>query len=96
MFKMNVLNGIIQNTNRFALKNKKLQEHHINKIKQLIKEGKISKEDYDKEVVKIPRFHAHACIKYFETMIARNCGNLRLCTLLEGHVSPVATDSSYV
>ncbi|MBR1749050.1 MAG: tyrosine-type recombinase/integrase [Bacilli bacterium] len=83
-------------TNRFALKNKKLQEHHINMIKQEIKDGKISKEDYDKEVAKIPRFHAHACRKYFETMIARNCGNLRLCTLLEGHVSPVATDSSYI
>ena len=53
-------------------------------------------EDYDKEVAKIPKLHAHACRKYFESTIAKNCGNLRICTLMEGHVSPVKTDSSYI
>lgn len=81
---------------RFWLKNKKLREHRIQEIKQAIHNGKLSIEDYDKEVSKIPKFHAHGCRKYFESMIARNCGDLRICTLLEGHVSPVATDSSYI
>lgn len=81
---------------RFWQKNKKLKEYHINKIKQDIKDGLLSAEDYEKEVNKIPKFHAHACRKYFETMISKNCGDLRICTLLEGHVPPVKTDSSYI
>ena len=56
----------------------------------------ISKDDREKEISKIPRFHAHACRKYFETMISRNCGDLRLCALMEGHKSPIRTDSSYI
>ncbi len=80
----------------FWKKNKKLREWRIAKIKQDIDSGKLSIEDYDQEVAKIPKFHAHACRKYFETMIARNCGDLRICTLMEGHVSPVATDISYI
>ena len=78
---------------RFWEKNQKLREHHINILKEKISKGKLSQEDYKKELEKIPRFHAHACRKYFETMIAKNCGNLRICTLMEGHVSPVSTDS---
>ena len=81
---------------RFWEKNKKLRDHHINILKEKISNGELSQEDYEKEVGKIPRFHAHACRKYFETMIAKNCGNLRICTLMEGHVSPVSTDSSYI
>lgn len=81
---------------RFWEKNKKLRDHHINILKEKISKGELSQEDYEKELGKIPRFHAHACRKYFETMIAKNCGNLRICTLMEGHVSPVSTDSSYI
>ena len=81
---------------QFWQKNKKLREWRIHKIKEAIKNNEISSEDYDKEVSKIPKFHAHACRKYFETIIAKNCGNLRICTLMEGHVSPVSTDSSYI
>ena len=29
-------------------------------------------------------------------MIAGNCGDLIICTLLKGHISPVATDASYI
>lgn len=82
--------------NRFWLKNKKLREWRIGKIDMAIKKGELSVEDRDNEISKIPKFHAHACRKYFETMISRNCGDLRICTVLEGHVSPVATDSSYI
>ncbi len=81
---------------RFWEKNKKLREHRINIIKEKIANGELSAEDYDREFEKIPKFHAHACRKFFETVIARNCGNLRICTLMEGHVSPVSTDSSYI
>ena len=80
----------------FPAKNKKLYEWRINKLKKAIEDGKISAEDYEKEVKKILRFHAHACRKYFETMISRNCGDLRICTLMEGHASPVKTDPHYI
>ena len=82
--------------NSFTRKNVKLQAHHIAAIKERINCGDLSVEDFDSEVAKIPRFHAHACRKYFETIIAKNCGDLRICTLMEGHVSPVSTDSSYI
>ena len=81
---------------QFWKKNKKLREWRISKIKEAIVNGEISSEDYEREVAKIPKFHAHACRKYFETTIAHNCGDLRICTLMEGHVSPVKTDSSYI
>lgn len=83
-------------SDRFWKKNKKLREWRISKIKEKINTGEISEEDYEKEISKIPKFHAHACRKYFESMIAKNCGNLRICTLIEGHVSPVKTDSFYI
>lgn len=81
---------------QFWQKNKKLREYRILKIKEDISKGVVSQEDFEKEVAKIPRFHAHACRKYFESTIAKNCGDLRICTLIEGHVSPVSTDSSYI
>jgi len=80
----------------FTEKNKKLREHHIKIIDEKIKNGEISKEDKQKAIEKIPKFHAHACRKYFETMISRNCGDLRICSLIEGHVSPMKTDPSYI
>lgn len=81
---------------QFWKKNQKLREWRILKIKEAIANGEIAAEDYDKEISKIPKFHAHACRKYFESTIAKNCGNLRICTLMEGHVSPIKTDSSYI
>ena len=83
-------------TDIFARKNVKLRKHRINLIKEKINNGELSEEDFENEVTKIPRFHAHACRKYYQTMIARNCGDLRLCALMEGHTSPIKTDSSYI
>ncbi len=80
----------------FYKKNLKLKEHHIQLIEDKIKKGELSPEDKDEEIEKIPKFHAHGCRKYFETMISRNCGDLRICSLLEGHVSPMKTDPSYI
>ena len=45
---------------------------------------------------KIPKFHAHGLRKFFISTIAKNCGNLRICAIMEGHTPPIKTDSSYV
>lgn len=80
----------------FYKKNLKLHDHHIALIDEKIQKGELSAEDRQKEIDKIPKFHAHGCRKYFISTINKNVGNLRLCTLMEGHKSPVYTDSSYV
>lgn len=80
----------------FYKKNKKLKKHHITMINEAIEKGELSEEDKNKEIEKIPKFHAHGCRKFFISTISKNCGDLRLCALMEGHTSPVATDSSYV
>lgn len=80
----------------FYKKNKKLKEHHIKLIKEAIEKGELAPEDFEKEVNKIPKFHAHGCRKYFISTISKNCGDLRLCALMEGHTTPLATDAAYV
>ena len=80
----------------FNKKNKKLREHRINQIKEKIEKGEIAEEDFEKEVEKIPKFHAHGLRKFFHTVIAKNCGNLRICAIMEGHTAPLRTDNSYV
>jgi len=80
----------------FWRKNQKLHDYRVLQINEKIKNEELSIEDFDNEVAKIPKFHAHACRKFFDTVISRNCGDLRICTLMEGHVSPVQTDSSYI
>ena len=80
----------------FYNKNKKLRKHHISLIDDKISKGELSIEDREKEINKIPKFHAHACRKFFSSMIAKNCGNLRICAILEGHTPPIRTDSSYI
>ena len=80
----------------FARKNKKLKKWRIAKIDEAIKKGELSLEDRDKAIEQIPKFHAHALRKFFQTTIARNCGNLRICTLMEGHTAPLKTDPSYI
>ena len=80
----------------FGRKNKKLYEWHINRINQDIKNGKISAEDYDKQVELIPKFHPHACRKYFCTMIERHTSNERRYRLMEGHAPKNKLDKSYI
>lgn len=80
----------------FGRKNKELYVWHINKINQNIKEGKISAEDYDKYVDLIPKFHPHACRKYFCTMIERHTSNERRYRLMEGHAPKNKLDKSYI
>lgn len=80
----------------FGRKNKELYAWHINKINQDIKEGKISAEDYDKHVDLIPKFHPHACRKYFCTMVERHTSNERRYRLMEGHAPKNKLDKSYI
>lgn len=80
----------------YGLKNKKLYDWHINKIKQDIKDGKISSEDYEKQVALIPLFHPHSCRKYFCTIIERHCANERRYRLMEGHSPSNKIDNSYI
>lgn len=83
-------------TTMFSKKNKSLREHHITMINERVANGELSEEDKENEIKKIPKFHAHACRKFFETMISMNCSNLRICALLEGHTPPMATDPHYI
>lgn len=80
----------------FYKKNKKLRNHHIALIEEAINEGKLAEEDKEEEISKIPKFHAHGCRKFFISTISKNCSDLRLCALLEGHTPPIPTDPSYV
>ena len=80
----------------FYRKNKKLRTHRIAMIDEAIEKGEMSADDRDDAIAAIPKFHAHACRKFFISTINRNCGNLRVCALLEGHTPPIATDPSYV
>lgn len=80
----------------FYKKNRKLRKHHINLIDERIQNKTLSIEDREKEINKIPKFHAHSCRKFFSSMIAKNCGNLRICAIMEGHTSPLKTDDSYI
>ena len=80
----------------FTRKNRKLRKWRIAKIDEAIKNGEISVEDRENEIEKIPKFHAHALRKFFQTTIALNCGNLRICALMEGHTAPLKTDASYI
>ena len=80
----------------FGRKNKELYTWHINKINHNIKEGKISAEDYDKHIDLIPKFHPHACRKYFCSMIERHTSNERRYRLMEGHAPKNKLDKSYI
>ncbi|MBQ2653057.1 MAG: site-specific integrase [Methanobrevibacter sp.] len=93
-FKRNLTQESVSDT--FYKKNIKLKNHHISLIDEKIMNGELSIEDRDKMIAKIPKFHAHSCRKFFSSMIAKNCGNLRICAILEGHTSPLKTDGSYI
>lgn len=93
-YKRNLTQESVSDTLYF--KNKKLHKHHLNLIDEKIEKGELSAEDRETAIAKIPKFHAHACRKYFQTMVARNCGNLRICAILEGHTAPLQTDTRYI
>ncbi|WP_296857144.1 tyrosine-type recombinase/integrase [uncultured Methanobrevibacter sp.] len=77
-------------------KNKKFRDWKINQIKQQIENGEVSEEDYDEMVSKIPKYHPHICRKFFSTIVSNNCGDIRVCALLEGHSDGLPNDKSYI
>ena len=83
-------------TDQFTLKSHKLHAWKVSQIKNLIAKGVKSEEDFEDLEELIPRFHAHGCRKYFQTIVSNNCGNLRLCALMEGHKMPLKNDPSYI
>lgn len=76
--------------------NKKLRNYHIAQINDKIKKGEISEEDRDKEIQKIPVFHAHQLRKYFINTIRKNATNLSHAAIMEGHAPMMKNDPSYV
>ena len=45
---------------------------------------------------KIPKLHPHICRKFFSTIVSNNCGDIRVCGLLEGHSAGLPNDKSYI
>ena len=80
----------------WSRKNKKFHEWKVKQIKQKIEDGELSAEDYDEEVSKIPIFKPHVCRKFFCTTVSNNCGDIRVCALLEGHSDGLPNDKYYI
>lgn len=83
-------------TTEWYKRNKKFKAWKIKQIKQQIKDGELSSEDYDEAVSKIPKLHPHMCRKFFSTIVSNNCGDIRVCALLEGHSDGLPNDKSYI
>lgn len=79
----------------FGLK-KRFIENKTRALKLKLKDGLISKETYDDEIINIPKFHAHGLRKFFISTLANNSSNLRINLLMEGHKSDIKTDKNYV
>ena len=77
-------------------KSKKFQRWKIKQIEQKIKDGELSHDDYEDELAKIPKFHPHICRKFFSTIVSNNCGDIRVCALLEGHSDGLPNDKYYI
>ena len=83
-------------TGEWYKRNKKFKTWKIKQIKQKITDGELSPEDYDEAVSKIPKLHPHMCRKFFSTIVSNNCGDIRICALLEGHSDGLPHDKSYI
>lgn len=79
----------------FSKINEKLYKDDLVWSKEQLTLGKISEEKYKEEINNISKFHAHGLRSFFINTISSHCGNLKIVTSMEGHKSPVDTDSSY-
>lgn len=75
---------------------KRFIENKTKALKLKLKDGLISEETYDDEIVNIPKFHAHGLRKFFISTLANNSSNLRINLLMEGHKSNIKTDKNYI
>ena len=84
-------------TNAIRSKNKRFKEWRVKQIDENIKNKKISKEDRQKEIEKIPTVNPHALRKIFTNAVDTHGGlSLRANLVMEGHSSEVATDTHYI
>ncbi|WP_295594305.1 hypothetical protein [uncultured Methanobrevibacter sp.] len=84
-------------TNAIRAKNPRFKEWKIKQIDANINNKKISKEDREKEIEKIPTINPHALRKVFTNAVDTYGGlSLRANLVMEGHSSPVSTDPNYV
>ncbi len=84
-------------TNAIRAKNPRFKEWKIKQIDEDIKNKKISKEDREKEIEKIPTINPHALRKVFTNAVDTYGGlSLRANLVMEGHSSPVSTDPNYM
>ena len=84
-------------TNAIRAKNPRFKEWKIKQIDANINNKKISKEDREKEIEKIPTVNPHALRKVFTNAVDTYGGlSLRANLVMEGHSSPVSTDPHYV
>lgn len=84
-------------TNAIRSKNPRFKEWKIKQIDEAIKNKKISKEDREKEIDKIPTINPHALRKIFTNAVDTHGGlSLRANLLMEGHSSEVSTDTHYI
>ena len=84
-------------TNAIRSKDPRFKEWKIKQIDEKIKNKKISKEDREKEIKKIPTINPHALRKIFINAVDTHGGlSLRANLLMEGHSSKVPTDTNYL
>lgn len=84
-------------TNAIRAKNPRFKEWRIKQIDENIKNKKISKEDREKEIEKIPIVNPHAFRKFFTNAVDTYGGlSLRANLVMEGHSSKVPTDTHYL
>lgn len=76
----------------------RFKEWKIKQIDEQIKEGKIAKEDRDKEIGKITNLSCHDFRRYFINTIDTysKLDSRRAKLMMEGHKSTIPTDSSYI
>lgn len=75
--------------------NKELYNDDLAWFKIQLDLGKITEEEYNEEINDISKLHAHGLRAFFIDTISSHCNNLKIVATMEGHKSPVDTDSSY-
>ena len=73
-----------------------VRQDEIAILKSEYENGNITEEEYEAEKDDIPYFHNHGLRKYFISVLATKCPNLRVAVKLEAHKSPINTDVNYV
>lgn len=76
--------------------NKRVHKILVNKYKTQYEHNMISEKKYKELIEDIPKFHCHGLRKYFISVLANHGVPERVSAVMEGHVPPISTDTSYV